>query len=182
MYAPELVLAFTMHNVLRQQIATGDSWSSVIVRGLMDTYGEDTVSAGLVGLYFVSYVLIVGVVLMNIVVGTALAPHPLLPNPSSRLPPAQSTILTSLSFHSSMLSSFPPTLGIHPLKAGSPARCSLLVCSDLQDSLTRSPPTALLLQPTAVLLDEFISTVAREKMQTEADKRKGEEDVVQVHV
>jgi len=34
----------------------------------METYGDDTVSATWVGLFFVSYVLVVGVVLMNIVV------------------------------------------------------------------------------------------------------------------
>ena len=42
--------------------------SSVIVRGLMETYGDDTVAAAWVGVFFVSYVLVVGVVLMNIVV------------------------------------------------------------------------------------------------------------------
>ena len=53
------------------QVATGDSWSSVIARGLMDSY-ESTTSTALVALFFVSYVLIVGVVLMNTCVAVLL--------------------------------------------------------------------------------------------------------------
>ena len=47
------------------QIATGDSWSSVIVRGVMIEHGMGTTTAGLTGLFFVSYVLIVGCVCLN---------------------------------------------------------------------------------------------------------------------
>jgi voltage-gated sodium channel len=52
------------------QIATGDSWASNVARDLM-RYQQDAgreAAATWVALIFVSYVLIVGVVLMNIVV------------------------------------------------------------------------------------------------------------------
>ena len=49
------------------QVASGDSWSSVISRGLMAIQSTPA-STSLVACFFVSYVLIVGVVLMNIVV------------------------------------------------------------------------------------------------------------------
>ena len=54
------------------QIATGDSWASVIVRGVMTQYEPDMQKAGLTGLFFVSYVLIVGIVLINVVVAVLL--------------------------------------------------------------------------------------------------------------
>ena len=53
------------------QVASGDSWSSVVTRGLMARQ-EDAVQEGLIALFFVSYVLIVGIVLMNIVVAVLL--------------------------------------------------------------------------------------------------------------
>ena len=57
------------------QMATGDSWGSVITRGLlMDP--DSKYSGGFVGVFFVSYILIVGVVLMNIVVAVLLGPDP----------------------------------------------------------------------------------------------------------
>ena len=54
------------------QIATGDAWSSQIVRPLMDEYDSGSVYKGWTALFFVSYVLVVGVVLMNIVVAVLL--------------------------------------------------------------------------------------------------------------
>jgi hypothetical protein len=52
-------------------VATGDSWSSVITRELM-LLQNDNVKAGLVAGFFISYMLIVGVVLMNIVIAVLL--------------------------------------------------------------------------------------------------------------
>ena len=48
------------------------SWSSIITRGLMMEFAHDSQLQGLVGMFFVSYVLVVGLVLMNIVVGESL--------------------------------------------------------------------------------------------------------------
>ena len=42
---------------------TGDSWASAVARTVMSEVDDS--QAGFVGLFFVSYVLIVGVVLMN---------------------------------------------------------------------------------------------------------------------
>lgn len=50
------------------QMCTGDSWASGITRGLLDAQ-PDALSQGIVGVFVVSYMLIVGTVLMNIVVG-----------------------------------------------------------------------------------------------------------------
>ena len=51
------------------QVATGDSWASMVARTLM---AEHSSGPGFVAIFFVSYVLIVGVVLMNIVVAVLL--------------------------------------------------------------------------------------------------------------
>ena len=56
---------------IMSQVSTGDSWASVITRGLI--YNEDSnYSGAFVSIFFVSYVLVVGVVLMNIVVAVLL--------------------------------------------------------------------------------------------------------------
>ena len=56
------------------QVASGDSWASVLTRGLMSS--EDVEGHGVnpatVAIFFSSYVLVVGVVLMNIVVAVLL--------------------------------------------------------------------------------------------------------------
>ena len=54
------------------QIATGDAWSSQIVRPLLDEFSENKAEKTLTALFFVSYVMIVGVVLMNIVIAVLL--------------------------------------------------------------------------------------------------------------
>ena len=57
------------------QIATGDAWSSIVTRGIVDEVslatGRDNMTPWIV-LFFVSYVLVVGIVLMNIVIAVLL--------------------------------------------------------------------------------------------------------------
>ena len=54
------------------QVATGDSWASAVSRGLMSNELEPQYTDWIIGIFFSSYVLIVGIVLMNIVVAVLL--------------------------------------------------------------------------------------------------------------
>ena len=66
----ELFADFTKSLFTLFQIASGGSWASTVARNVMENYsGGDK---GWVGLFFVSYVLIIAVVMMNIVVAVLL--------------------------------------------------------------------------------------------------------------
>ena len=56
------------------QVATGDAWASIVTRGLLALAraADLPYSVGFVMAFFVSYVLVVGLVLMNIVVAVLL--------------------------------------------------------------------------------------------------------------
>lgn len=53
------------------QVATGDSWASAIVRKLMADH-QGVAGSALIGLFFVIYMLVVGIVLTNIVIAVLL--------------------------------------------------------------------------------------------------------------
>ena len=70
--------AFDSHTCTQQQhmqMATGDAWSSNVTRGIVDEVclatGRDNMKPWIV-LFFVSYVLVVGLVLINIVIAVLL--------------------------------------------------------------------------------------------------------------
>ena len=116
------------------QIATGDSWSSVIVRGVMIEHGMGTTTAGLTGLFFVSYVLIVGCVCLN-------------PQPSTLHPDKSS--LSSASGSALLCSQRPrPALHRAPLAALPACRCCTRCSSRLASGACRVTLSVELAIPT----------------------------------
>ena len=68
-YVPDKFGTFFISMFTLFQVATGDAWASAVTREVMD---QEHVDMGFAGAFFTSYMLIVGIMLMNIVVAVLL--------------------------------------------------------------------------------------------------------------